>query len=70
MQTVDWLIVFMYCALSLWLGIALTKKASSGMESYFASDRKLGWLLAGTSMAATAFSSDTPLLVTGMVRQK
>ncbi len=70
MQTVDWLVIFFYCVLSLGLGIALTKKASSGLESYFASDRKLAWWLAGTSMAATAFSSDTPLLVTGMVRQK
>ncbi|MBI4431711.1 MAG: Na+:solute symporter [Candidatus Omnitrophica bacterium] len=66
----DWIVVATYCLASLWLGLALTKRASSGIESYFASERKLGWLLAGTSMAATAFSSDTPLLVTGIVRQK
>lgn len=70
MHTIDWVIVGIYSLLSLWLGVALTKKASAGIESYFASERKLGWILAGTSMAATAFSSDTPLLVTGMVRQR
>ncbi len=70
MQTIDWAIVFIFCGLSLFLGLLLTKKASEGLESYFTSNRKLGWWLAGTSMAATSFSSDTPLLITGIVRQK
>lgn len=70
MQLIDWLIVFAFCGASLLLGLLLTKKASEGLESYFTSNRKLGWWLAGTSMAATSFSSDTPLLITGIVRQK
>src|SRR3989338_7687661 len=70
MQPLDWIIVGIYSIASLLLGVLLTKKASEGMESYFASGRSLGWLLAGTSMAATAFSSDTPLLVTGIVRSR
>lgn len=70
MQLLDWIVVILYCLASLWLGLALTKKASSGIESYFVSERRLGWWLAGTSMAATAFSSDTPLLVTGIVRRR
>lgn len=70
MHAIDWIVVFVYSAISLGLGLAFTKKASEGMESYFASDRSLSWWLAGTSMAATAFSSDTPLLVTGIVRQR
>lgn len=70
MQLIDWIIVAVYSIASLLLGVLLTKKASEGLESYFVSGRSLGWLLAGTSMAATAFSSDTPLLVTGIVRRK
>ncbi|MBI4971494.1 MAG: Na+:solute symporter [Candidatus Omnitrophica bacterium] len=70
MQPLDWIVVAIYCVASLLLGVALTKKASAGIESYFVSDGKLSWWLAGTSMAATAFSSDTPLLVTGIVRQR
>jgi SSS family transporter len=70
MQGVDWVVVLIYCSLSLLLGIVLTRKASAGIESYFTSERKLGWWLAGTSMAATAFSSDTPLLITGIVRRR
>lgn len=70
MQFADWMVVAVYCLASLALGVLLTRKASEGIESYFASNRKLGWCLAGTSMAATAFSSDTPLLITGIVRRK
>lgn len=70
MHPIDWIIVAGYCVVSLLLGIVLSKKASQGIESYFAGNRKVAWWLAGTSMAATAFSSDTPLLVTGITRSK
>lgn len=70
MQPLDWFVIFGYSVISLLLGILFTKKASKGLESYFLSDKNLSWWLAGTSMAATAFSSDTPLLITGIVRQK
>lgn len=70
MHWIDWLIVCLFCLLSLALGAWYSRKASEGLESYFVSNRMLGWWLAGTSMAATTFSSDTPLLVTGMVRRR
>ncbi len=70
MHLIDWAIVAIYCVASLILGLLLSKKASQGVESYFAGNRNVAWWLAGTSMAATAFSSDTPLLVTGIVRSK
>lgn len=70
MQMLDWIVVLAYSVFSLLLGLILTKKASHDTESFFASDRSLPWWLAGTSMAATAFSSDTPLLITGIVRSK
>ena len=70
MTPIDWIVVAVYCVISVGLGLWLSKKAAQGIESYFVSDRTLGWALAGTSMAATAFSSDTPLLVTGIIRRK
>lgn len=70
MQTIDWLIILVYCTASLAIGLYFTRKAASNVRSYFAADGGLNWFLAGTSMAATAFSSDTPLLITGIVRQK
>ncbi len=70
MQPIDWIVVALYCLVSLWLGVTLSKKASRGVESFFAGNRNVAWWLAGTSMAATAFSSDTPLLVTGITRSR
>ncbi len=70
MHWIDWCVVAAFCLVSLGLGAWYSRRASEGLESYFVSNRMLGWWLAGTSMAATTFSSDTPLLVTGMVRRR
>jgi Na+/proline symporter len=67
MQWIDWLIVLLYLVLSLILGLYLTRKASGSMVDFFVSGRSLPWWLAGTSMAATTFSIDTPLYVAGIV---
>ncbi len=70
MHWIDWSIVALFCLISVSLGVVLRRIGSQTLESYFVSNRTLGWWLAGTSIAATAFSSDTPLLITGMVRRK
>jgi Na+/proline symporter len=64
----DWGIVALFMAGSLLLGLAYTRRASRSMDEFFLSGRTLPWWLAGTSMVATTFSSDTPLYVTGLVR--
>jgi len=70
MHWIDWAIVWLFCLASVLIGVLFRKRAGASLESYFLSNRALGWWLAGTSIAATAFSSDTPLLVTGMVRRR
>jgi len=70
MHWLDWTIVVAFCLISLLLGVAMRRIGSQSLEAYFVSNRALGWWLAGTSIAATAFSSDTPLLITGMVRRR
>ncbi len=67
MALLDWLVVSGYLILSLWLGVYLSRRASGSMEDFFVSGRNLTWWLAGTSMAATTFSIDTPLYVAGIV---
>lgn len=67
MQLVDWLIVLVYFALTMILGLYLARRASGSLADYFVSGRSLPWWLAGTSMAATTFSIDTPLYVAGVV---
>ncbi|MBW3656253.1 MAG: Na+:solute symporter [Gemmatimonadetes bacterium] len=67
MATLDWVIVGIYMVLTLALGIYLARKASGSMVDFFVGGRSLPWWLAGTSMAATTFSIDTPLYVAGIV---
>ena len=67
MQLVDWLIVLLYLVLSMGLGLYLSRKASGSLVDFFVSGRSLPWWLAGTSMAATTFSIDTPLYIAGIV---
>ena len=49
------------------IGLYFTRRASGSMNEFFLSGRSFGWLLAGTGMVATTFSSDTPLAVAGLV---
>ena len=70
MHWIDWTIVWAFCAISVLIGVWMSRRAGQSLDAYFVSNRRLGWWLAGTSIAATAFSSDTPLLITGMVRRK
>jgi SSS family transporter len=63
----DIAIIAAYFLLTLAVALAYRRRASLSMESYFVTDRKLSWWLAGTSMVATTFAADTPLAVTGLV---
>jgi len=68
LNSLDWAIIIAYNALSLAVGIAMTRRAHRSTEEYFLAGRALPWWIAGTSMVATSFSCDTPLYVTRLVR--
>ena len=70
MTLIDWLIVLLYFVLTISLGLFLSRKASQSLEDFFVSGRSLPWWLAGTSMAATTFSIDTPLYICGVVASR
>ncbi|MBL4654726.1 MAG: Na+:solute symporter [Bacteroidia bacterium] len=65
--TLDWSIIIGYLIFAFGIGIIMTKKASTGLSSYFVADRSLPWWWLGTSMVATTFAADTPLAITGIV---
>ncbi|MHC5060692.1 MAG: sodium:solute symporter family protein [Planctomycetota bacterium] len=69
MAIIDWLIVGFYVAAAIGIGVYFTKRASKSTDDYFVAGRSLGWFIAGTSIVATTFSSDTPLVVAGISRQ-
>jgi Na+/proline symporter len=64
----DWIVIAAYAAVVLIIGLVYARRAGRGTEEYFLSGRRLPWWLLGTSMVATTFSTDTPNLVTDMVR--
>ena len=66
---VDWLVVVLYGLLALTVGLLFARRAGRGTGEFFLSGRSLPWWLLGTSMVATTFSTDTPNLVTDLVRQ-
>ena len=70
MGIIDWAIVLIYLIATMALGIYLSRKASGGLVDFFVSGRSLPWWLAGTSMAATTFSIDTPLYIAGVVGKR
>ncbi len=68
LQWVDWISIAAFFAISLVIGISVTRKASSSSVEFFATGRNMPWWLLGISMVATTFSTDTPNLVSDLVR--
>ncbi len=69
LHIIDWLIIVLFLVLILGVGLTFTKQAGKDVESFFLGGRNLPWWIAGTSMVATTFAADTPLLVTELVAQ-
>ena len=69
LSSLDWTIVGAYFLLSLAVGIWASKQAGKDTRSFFLAGRNMPWWLLGVSMVATTFSTDTPNLVTDLVRQ-
>ena len=69
LSNLDWFIIGAYFILSLGIGIWSSKKAGKNRQSFFLAGRNMPWWLLGISMVATTFSTDTPNLVTALVRQ-
>ena len=65
---IDWSVIIGYVAFAVIVGLRFAKKAGSSSSEYFLSGRSLPWWITGTSMVATTFAADTPLVVTGWVR--
>lgn len=68
LTTLDWVFVGAYAVIVIGLGTVYARRASQGPEAFFLSGRQLSWGLLGTSLVATTFSTDTPNLVTDLVR--
>lgn len=68
LYTLDWIIAFFAVAICFIPALFFGKRSGKNTAEFFASGRSVPWWLAGLSMVATTFSSDTPNLVANFVR--
>ena len=64
----DWLVIGLFFLITLGIGLYFSKRATGSMLEYFVAGRKMTWWLAGTSIVATSFAADTPLVISGWMR--
>src|SRR5262245_24185613 len=69
LQLLDWVIVFASLFICFVPALFFGKRAGKNTTEFFASGRAVPWWLGGLSMVATTFSTDTPNLVTDIVRR-
>ena len=69
LETIDWITIIGFFLFSLAIGLYAAKFAGKNTSEFFLSGRNMPWWLLGVSMVATTFSTDTPNLVTDIVRQ-
>src|ERR1700682_1450742 len=67
LTSTDLIVIVGYLLINLLISIYYRRRASGNTEEFFISGRDVSWWLAGTSMVATTFAADTPLLVCGVV---
>jgi Na+/proline symporter len=68
LTSLDWTVVAAYAVVAVGTGLYFASRAGSETSEFFLGGRSMPWWLLGTSMVATTFSTDTPNLVTDLVR--
>ncbi len=68
LSTIDYVIIITFFTITLLIGVIVSKKSGESSSEFFLSGRTMPWWLLGLSMVATTFSTDTPNLVTDIVR--
>src|SRR6478672_13480466 len=70
LHTLDWVVIALSLLLCFAPAFFVARRSRGSAANFFASGRSVPWWLAGLSMVATTFSSDTPNLVTDIVRRQ
>jgi len=68
LAVLDWVWIILFFVVTLGIGLFAARKAGKSADEFFLSGRSMPWWLLGVSMVATTFSTDTPNLVTDIVR--
>ena len=68
LASIDWIIIVSILITTLFIGFWFSKKSGKNSTEFFLSGKNVPWWILGVSMVATTFSTDTPNLVTDIVR--
>ena len=68
LSALDYTLIIGFFLIVLGVGFFVSKKSGKDSSEFFLSGRTMPWWLLGLSMVATTFSTDTPNLVTDIVR--
>ncbi len=68
LTALDWVIIVVSVAIMFVPAIVLARRAGKNTAEFFVAGRQAPWWLIGISLVATTFSTDTPNLVTNLVR--
>jgi len=68
LSSLDWLIMGGFFVVSLVIGLSVSRRSGTSFRSFFLAGQSMPWWFLGISMVATTFSTDTPNLVTDIVR--
>ncbi len=68
LELFDWAIIAAFFAVTLGIGLYFSRRAKASLADYFVAGRKMTWWVAGTSIVATSFAADTPLVISGWSR--
>ena len=69
LELIDWILIVAYFLAVIAVGLLVARVAGKNSGEFFLGGRQMPWWLLGFSMVATTFSTDTPNLVTDIVRQ-
>src|SRR3954468_21352429 len=70
LQLIDWIIIVVSLLVCFVPALFFGRRAGKSTTEFFVSGRSVPWWLAGLSMVATTFSSDTPNLCPDSVRRQ
>ncbi|MCH7959714.1 MAG: hypothetical protein IID08_06270, partial [Candidatus Hydrogenedentes bacterium] len=68
LEAIDWAFIVGYGIFAFGVGIYFSRRANQNLEEFFIAGRSLPWWVAGTSIVATTFAVDTPLVIAGLIR--
>ena len=70
LTNLDWTVIVVSILVAFLPALLFTRRGGSSTKEFFTSGQAAPWWLVGVSMVATTFSTDTPNLVTDLVRTK